>query len=107
MCFRFKRGKVVRSFPIMIFHNRDRQESSPGGASRIWEGRRLVLALVGITPPVEPGEDKPSPLPYSGSSSFPISGVKSHYREGGASQKRFGLPINRETTKRVVVRKNP
>ncbi|WP_268963477.1 hypothetical protein [Reticulibacter mediterranei] len=36
-----------------------------GNTTRIWQGRRLVLACCSFILPGEPGEDKPSPLPYS------------------------------------------
>jgi hypothetical protein len=38
----------------------------PGGDRPSWQaGRWLVLARVEIAPPGKPGEDQPSPLPYT------------------------------------------
>src|SRR5690348_17316029 len=57
-----------------------------GNTRRVWEGRRLVLALVHNTRMMgKTGEDKPSPLPYTGCTPkrrrFPILVATIHYRK--------------------------
>jgi hypothetical protein len=95
-------SKEMHSFPMMSFHKQERKRSSPGRASRVWEGRRLVLARVGIIAPLEPGEDKPSPLPYTSFLSLLMLVVTFHYREGATFQSGGPLPINRETTNDIT-----
>jgi hypothetical protein len=91
----------------MIFNNQERKRSSPGRASRVWEGRRLVLARLHRRRDAATGRGQAVAPPIH---EFPIVAdfaCENSLSGGAASQVGGPLPINRETTNYLTAFETP